>query len=552
MTLTAEQLNRLSPETESRLHGVKDGEVRLVAGDLYHLDSSLQVHDGPDVLAHVILDKNYDPNTDTSENIDELAIIDMRSAKRDSQGAKLFNDQLIDHTIEYLVIDPKQLDWETGKGFKGLRKGEAFTFGRPVEGQTPADDPRWRFDKTSRRTSRNHVSFKVDALGEIYVQDEESANGTFVATGTAAHERMAPDSTTVDKTVPRITDMPRKTAENLQRTQQAEGIVLDEKSIAHFIEMAQHTDQPELTKELTGVDALAPKTGLMIDNKEFYFTRTFTTGNRKHIIAYVKEADSNKLSPRLFYKSFSDGGWRSTPYIHRGGVYSKGKESKAGGYVQETKPVASVGRMLEAIDQHPPVTNTDHQNLSSLFSKERQSRDGVLDYDEQVTSTKLDEQWASELYANYEPGIGYIKEAKEAREGLENMHLPEGFEPDFNTKPKNVYTVNHSIAGPVTISVYNAEYSGQNMEWHVAEDTEGNVWLDKVAPENSGTTTYGTSTHILRLGALSAKPFEYASQVKGMEWGIDYDAVPGSSYVDLRKKYWGEMPWVQHYKQATQ
>ena len=69
----------------------------------------------------------------------------------------------------------------------------------------------------------------------------------------------------------------------------------------------------------------------------------------------------------------------------------------------------------------------------------------------------------------------------------------------------------------------------------------------KITSKESAVTSYGTSSEVVLAGALSAKPFEYKSNVKGMEPGEDYDDRPGQ-YVDLRDKYWGNMAWVKQYK----
>ena len=75
-----------------------------------------------------------------------------------------------------------------------------------------------------------------------------------------------------------------------------------------------------------------------LNSLEAYMTKPFKDNSDNYLkaIAFIKEKESNKLLPRLLYKSNSAGSWRVSPFISD--IYHKGNYH----YTQETKPVDEI------------------------------------------------------------------------------------------------------------------------------------------------------------------------------------------------------------------
>ncbi|MDN5275965.1 MAG: hypothetical protein JWN33_614 [Candidatus Saccharibacteria bacterium] len=131
---------------------------------------------------------------------------------------------------------------------------------------------------------------------------------------------------------------------------------------------------------------------------------------------------------------------------------------------------------------------------------------------------------------------------------LADMLLPSGFEPDFQEGPDRRYAIKHTLLGKSGVDVYPVTYRGKSIEWHVAHDQDGRVWLERLKFSTSDVTSYGTDADVILAGALNAKPLDYAECTEGTI-GRDYDNFD-ELYVDLRKTF-DRMPWVRRFRAAT-
>ncbi|OYW43445.1 hypothetical protein B7Z28_00845 [Candidatus Saccharibacteria bacterium 32-45-3] len=125
--------------------------------------------------------------------------------------------------------------------------------------------------------------------------------------------------------------------------------------------------------------------------------------------------------------------------------------------------------------------------------------------------------------------------------------MPGGFEPNFSTEPTREYTMKHMSLGESVVEVFPARLQGREVEWHIAHDREGRVWVDKIIYVDGHTTTYGTYAEVINAGALSAKPLEYTHQIEGMVMGEDWEK--RYSYADITKTI-DRIPSIYRYRQA--
>lgn len=300
----------------------------------------------------------------------------------------------------------------------------------------------------------------------------------------------------------------------------------------------------DVTRRLIDDERFTPEAGIVLDNKIFLISKIMQSGNRKVAAGYVGASDGEgPLVPRLFYRSISDGGWRSTPGMRVDYHYSKGSgdlspsfEDEYGHYVQITKPVEQITALLDgqmAAQQlgHGGEGEVDAcdfltpMEMHQLFSQDMIEDEQMYTLADEVTLSRVEGAGLDAFLS----GVGF-KRPFEAREELEAMELPDGFEPDFTLEPVSAYAAEHTLAGPTAVEVYEAMLQGRAIKWHMAHDTENRVWVDRITYSDEKVTTYGTRSEVLLAGALSAKPFDYMRQLSGMWHAHDwtpYDDIYG-------------------------
>lgn len=91
--------------------------------------------------------------------------------------------------------------------------------------------------------------------------------------------------------------------------------------------------------------------------------------------------------------------------------------------------------------------------------------------------------------------------------------------PDF-TRPVRYGVANHPVLGPYASEVYTKVVDGRPLEWHMARDSAGRVWVERIRFADAQATAYGTDQQIVYSGVLTAKPLEYKNQCDGLppEW----------------------------------
>lgn len=474
-----------------------------------------------------------------------LDVVDLRSAPRDGDG-RLYDGQVFGSSIDYLVIQG-QPDWQNGTGFKGLRKGESLTIGRhdPVSAK--------RFDLSHPLISRSHATIS-DLEGGLAIEDNNSSNGTMYAT--YSKDRAPAIDRTETVAAPADIETSVSTESNLAR-------VMSETELTHWNLYMQENSaaQYESVQELLENPRLAPVTGVEVDNKTFLFSEILRSRGRKVAIGYVSAGDQRgKLMPRMFYQSESDGGWRSSPNIDNNGTLSKGSDQigigmndEYGHYVQMTKPNESIVAVLERQDRLQAersekdnvvvYKSVEYSDLMSVYNEDRLKAEQHSTYADEVAVTKVEGRFMDA----YVSGAGARGESATLQARLNSMELPTGFEPDFSQEPSKKYHTKHTLAGDTGVEVYPAILNGRVVEWHMAHDElENRVWVDRIVYKDSKVTTYGTQAEVIVAGALSAKPFDYDSQLGDMVEGRDFKRL-NRAYVDVSPTL-DQIPAIKHYR----
>lgn len=330
------------------------------------------------------------------------------------------------------------------------------------------------------------------------------------------------------------------------------GMLLDNEALGAIVERAGQANARASVKELIAYSELQPFAGLKVGESDYAFSNVFKSTGRDCIVAYVATGDE-PIKPRLFYKSNSDGGWRASAGMNIDGTFSKGETDgpEYGQYVQTTKPVEAISAMLEGIARTEGEKPTfDKDFLVQTFLTQRLAAEGDPGLEGEMTYDIIGFPGMDAFVSGY----GYeTYGAEEGRSRLESMQLPSGMEPDFTQEPARRYGTEHTLLGSAGIDVYPAvltEKSGSRaIEWHVAHDKDGRVWLDRLVYPDGDQTDYGTEKEVILAGALNMKPLDYVTQVNNGQKGIDYEMF-SKSYADLAMTI-NRMPWVKRYRQAT-
>jgi len=110
---------------------------------------------------------------------------------------------------------------------------------------------------------------------------------------------------------------------------------------------------------------------------------------------------------------------------------------------------------------------------------------------------------------------------------MENLTYPEGFVPNFAGEPAKTWTEEHSLLGPITCRQYTGAYLVEKgtglkrpVQWTVAEDGNGRVWIESISFTDSKINSYGVADEFINSGILTSKPLEYHRQMQKI-------AIPG-------------------------
>jgi len=296
-------------------------------------------------------------------------------------------------------------------------------------------------------------------------------------------------------------------------------------------------------------NGLEPQVGLEVDGRKMAFSQVMNNGKYKFSVGYTRIG--YEVFPRLFYKSHSDGGWRVTPGMYTDdSSYSKGDfhMPEYGQYVQATKPTEDVTAILAQLEkQESHITVPASRELRQNFLLSRR----IVEHDASIEDeVKLTEVRGRGLDA-FLSGKGFRdpENVEENRWEIEHQELPRGFKPDFSREPVKKYAMQHTLLGECKVDVYPAQYQGRIVDWHVAHDGAGRIWVDRIVPRDAKMTSYGTSSEVIIAGILSSKPIDYTSQVKGAQGGgVDIKEFD-ETYSDLSPTL-NRQPWLKEYRRA--
>ena len=154
--------------------------------------------------------------------------------------------------------------------------------------------------------------------------------------------------------------------------------------------------QPHLTRQWINEPETRPIGAIGVKGRDFYVGSVLKHGSKRATAVLYTNVDG-KIMPRIFYKSRSDGGWRSGP----GTIGEKISKGLGFHYTQETKPVDEIIDYLNnAEDSNNTIeTSDDYLGKMQIFSDEG---DEVFTFRDEIK--KYDDQGVLRQFQDYPPG----------------------------------------------------------------------------------------------------------------------------------------------------
>ena len=281
---------------------------------------------------------------------------------------------------------------------------------------------------------------------------------------------------------------------------------------------------PDCSKEFLKAQGLEPKTTFECGDTKVHFSQPYTLGdNRAACVGYVEDKQGN-VSVRAFYRSNSQGLWRSASHAGFGGWIGKGKGEES--------------------------TNLPIPLQMALHS---QAGHQVKDVSKEVANQAF---YGSLEFAGHEAPEALLQQLHEPQhlggfqQNLSDGYgVPESFQftnpgdaPNFNNADANLsYTFDHPIHGKVDANCYTSK-NGE-VSYMFYRDGKGRSWLAEMEKSNSPLTSWGTRAAPIEHGDLGMPAVEYRQQIPQ---GYAGPQVTGS-YADA-SAYVHKLPVVADYR----
>lgn len=305
------------------------------------------------------------------------------------------------------------------------------------------------------------------------------------------------------------------------------------------------------------METFPPVKGLRINTTTFLVSRP-SCAKRPEAVVYAIDHKGN-IYGRLFYRSLSNGIWRTTRYRVQG-VYDKGQH-----YTQDMLPHLELDELLSSKDLTPCIKLDTKQQIriEDYFDIDYQQE--ASKFTPKIWSSILRSSEASIWFSYYKNGYGLIDSQLGLREkffeSMSKKNMQKGFYPDFTCHLKE-YRRSHSILSRegellknnIKVDVFLAKLDNRVVEWHFAyvEGTK-KPWVARIRFADAKISTFGTDSDLIDSGSITLKPLEYSSQVSNLILSKDYKFVPNTTYVDIRNFLQNFPPIIDYkkYKDAT-
>jgi pSer/pThr/pTyr-binding forkhead associated (FHA) protein len=279
---------------------------------------------------------------------------------------------------------------------------------------------------------------------------------------------------------------------------------------------------PDCTQEFLKANGLEPKTTFELGDTKVHFSQPYSLGqDRAACVGYVEGKDG-QVHVRAFYRSNSQGLWRSASHAGVGGWIGKGEGEESTNLPIPLQMALHSQAGKEVKNLGPEVAN--------------QAFYGSLEFRGHEAPTQLRQQL-------HEPvQLGLFDQKLPDGYGLpESFHWKNPLDgPNFQKLDVH-YTFEHPVHGKVSADCYTSQNGDCSFMFY--RDAQGRSWLAQMERSDSPLTSWGTRSDPVEHGDLGMPAVEYGSQIPQ---GYAGEHVKGSYYDASR--YVHRLPPVQQYR----
>ena len=274
-----------------------------------------------------------------------------------------------------------------------------------------------------------------------------------------------------------------------------------------------------------------PKHKVKIDWLEFFLSDCYQGLGRPWIVGYTTTGEV-----RLFYRSISEGIWRSTDGSD-GPTISKAQYLPNGSYETTTQVDFRLGKIFDKIPlQTMPWMQSPWRWLLTFGRKYGFKRD-IKYFLRPSLEREIKIYWGKRSAVNY-----YKKrDMAEVKKGYENYNIKLQLEKIIDS-----YTFSHELLGDIHVDIVRGNIQGQDVNihfGHAVNNDPNSVFIIRWDFADSKLNTFWIPSKQLNLGPLVAKPLDYIVQApRGRQYLKDY-----GDYVDIRPLY-QNTPLIKQYK----
>jgi len=325
----------------------------------------------------------------------------------------------------------------------------------------------------------------------------------------------------------------------------------------------QFVEQPRASRELVRQGAFRMGEIIELGNSTFYISEVHVRNERQEAIALV-DTGRGVLQPRLMYKSDSQASWRCTDALKldEGDViFGKGSGIS---YTQETRVIAEISSALDTLSQGyvRDISDSSLNNLiENTFLLDNLIRENLYTYGEEIRVGSVRREIGYEMIDyvmnHYNIPISargdYINmKTRVLDSSVYNIDFSQlldvngnSFIPDFTSNHIGTRTRVHELTGSsYTLETYQVNYNGRDINWEMAYDVYGRVWIEGIYFADTEVSSYGTYSEIINSGILTLKPFEYATQTGGL--------IPGRQMYPFSERYNDITPLISNLQPIRQ
>ena len=270
-------------------------------------------------------------------------------------------------------------------------------------------------------------------------------------------------------------------------------------------------------------------------------TNVIKQDSREYLIWYVKKGSDLHL--RLFYRSNSEGVWRSCPWNRLDRRFSKWEEISNYSYETTTRVDPRIGKQFDKLPVTidvggiNPISGPSGVELSERYQSFEPLRE-EMKYETKVE--KLSHYGnAVEFYMN--------KRSSEVTSAYDSLEIPWLDYKAMSPKSWANYSYKHDFLWNVEVEVYSMQYDGNPVDIHFAraKQSPDKVWIENIVYSDAKLNSFGIYDKQINAGPLTAKPIDYKSQVP---FDMIWNPRLWENYIDIRDLYQGT-PIIKQYKQ---